>query len=151
MVIYFPFFFFFLCLGGIIDSPEQLLTVILAPGADIDSQQDIPFLLFISSSLRDAAECKSAFSPWEGGGELQENSGGKMLGWDGGAADLKTWWKRAAGTDGGVGGVIGHAREVCCARPSNALVLFAVSFPLWCVCVYLNLQHTENQTTLLAK
>lgn len=69
----------------------------------------------------------------------------------GGAADLKTWWKRAAGTDGGVGGVIGHAREVCCARPSNALVLFAVSFPLWCVCVYLNLQHTENQTTLLAK
>lgn len=56
---------FIFCLGGILDSPEYLLTVILAPGsADIDCQRDVSFLLFISSSLRDAAECKSAFSPW---------------------------------------------------------------------------------------
>ncbi len=51
------------------DSPEHLLTVILAPGsADIDCQRDVSFLLFISSFLRDAAECKSAFSPWRWGG-----------------------------------------------------------------------------------
>lgn len=50
------------------DSPEHLLTVILAPGsADIDCQRDVSFLLFISSFLRDAAECKSAFSPWRVG------------------------------------------------------------------------------------
>lgn len=67
------------------DSPEHLLTVILAPGTDIDCQQDVFFLLFISSSLRDAAECKSAISPWrvgrgEGGqwvvGAQTENGGG---------------------------------------------------------------------------
>lgn len=50
------------------DNPEHLLTVISAPGADIDCQQDVSFLLFIFSSLRDAAECKSAFSPWRVGG-----------------------------------------------------------------------------------
>lgn len=55
---------FLLCLGGILDSHKHLLTVILAPGsADTDCQRDVSFLLFISSFLRDAAECKSAFSP----------------------------------------------------------------------------------------
>lgn len=66
--------FIFFCLCGILDRPKHLLTVILAPGsADIDCQRDVSFLLFISSILRDAAECKSAFSPWRverwGGGQ----------------------------------------------------------------------------------
>lgn len=38
-----------------------------APAADIDCQQDVSFLLFISSSLSDVAECKSGFSPRGGG------------------------------------------------------------------------------------
>lgn len=68
-------FIYLFSLCGILDSPEHLLTVILAAGsADIDCQRDVSFLLFISSFLGDAAECKSAFSPWGlVGGE--ENSG----------------------------------------------------------------------------
>lgn len=76
-VFLFTCLFFSLC--GISDSPQHSLTVILAPGsADIDCQRDVSFLLFISSSLWDAAECKSAFSPWRAGrtvvvvGVLQE-------------------------------------------------------------------------------
>lgn len=64
------------------DSPELLLTVIWAPGsADIDCQRDVSFLLFISSVLRDAAECKSAFSPWRVGG--WEGGGGEGDGSEG--------------------------------------------------------------------
>lgn len=52
------------------------------------------------------------------------------LEWGGGAADLKRWWKRAAGTGGEVRGVIRRARKVCCARSSNVLAFFAVCFHL---------------------
>lgn len=93
----FYFFLIFLCHGGILDRPKHLLTVISAPGADIDCQQDVSFLLFISSSLRDASECKSAFSPWRVGGAVVgwRTEGewwwwGDMLGWDA-VGGVQTW------------------------------------------------------------
>lgn len=98
---------FIFCLCGILDSPEHLLTVILAPGsADIDCQRDVSFLLFISSLLKDAAECKSAFSPWRMGrwgyGGEREDSGGE--GRQGRRGRQEGWLKRAAGTRcGGLG------------------------------------------------
>lgn len=85
-------FMFRLC--GILDRPEHLLTVILAPGsADIDCQRDVSFLLFISPFLRESAECKSAFSPWRVGrtveGERMGESGGRA-----GGGRQEGWWKR---------------------------------------------------------
>lgn len=132
LVYLFIYLFILFCLCGILDSPEHLLTVILAPGsADIDCQRDVSFLLFISSFLRDAAECKSAFSPWGvgrwgwvGGGE---NSGGEGR-WGGsvGVDRQEGWWKRAAGT--------GAGRRSDKTRREGVL-WWTVSFYLFLLCV----------------
>ena len=118
----------FFCLCGILDSPEHLLTVILAPGsADIDCQRDVSFLLFISSFLRDAAECKSAFSPWRGGGVerwgwvgVGEDSGGEE-GRRGGGADRRDGGKGLQGRKGG--------------GDKTCVVWWTVSFSLFLPCV----------------
>lgn len=129
--IYF-FFTLFWCLGGSLDSPKHLLTVISAPGsADIDCQRDVSFLLFISSSLRDAAECKSAFSPWRWGRWLALR---RRTWWRGeiwGGCRLKRWWKRAAGMGGEVTWVTRHASKACCgwlSRVPSLFLLFVFSY-----------------------
>lgn len=93
--IYLFFLFIYFCLCGILDSPEHLLTVILAAGsADIDCQRDVSFLLFISSFLGDAAECKSAFSPWRWG----DGVGGWGKQWWRGEMEGHMGWGQTGGT-----------------------------------------------------
>lgn len=101
------FIFSSLCFCGIfcfLDSPEHLLTVILAPGsADTDCQRDVSFLLFISSYPERCCRTQvSLFSlEAEGGGGL--GVGGRVL--------AKTVGGEGGGS--GDGGVVRHAMLNC--------------------------------------
>lgn len=118
-------FIFFFCLSGILDSHKHLLTVILAPGsADIDCQRDVSFLLFISSFQRDAAECKSAFSPCRVGWWVGWYSEWWRGQW--------RWWWGVVGADGSDGGkeLQGRWGDKAC---REGVVCWTVLFPLCCV------------------
>lgn len=105
----------------------HLLTVILAPGSeDSDCQRDVSFLLFISSFLRDAAECKSAFSPCGvggGGGGVSSRKNTDGARWEVCDGGRQKGWK---GKGCGDGGVIRHVRKVWCVGPSRSRLCLCV-------------------------